>query len=363
VRADSIAKAIAGGANFDTLETKYSSDQVAHKDKGVMTFSSDQIQAENFSREFAKFILFDGKAGDKKVVKTDFGEHYIEILEQKNIQPHYKVAYYAHRIDVSNETDNNAKNNATLFAGEASSKSFDAAAERAKSNGVQKLFAPDLKSHDGEIMGLGEARSFIKKVFDADKGDIIGPELIGDKYIVAVVTEINKKGVATVAKARQYVEPVIRNKKKAAMIKAKIGTPTSLETVATMAMNTFHPRDTVKVVQVDSLRFNSRDNTPLSFEGKVVGASFFPANNGKVIPEGIEGTSGVYVVRVENVGATVVENADIKATRKSMVTQGRMSILFGAQNNPYGAYNQRNYDPAAVLKKSATIKDYRNKFY
>ena len=93
--ADSIALAIRNGSNFDTLETKFSTDVAAHRDKGVMTFSSVDIQGDNFAKEFGQFILFDGKPGDKKVVKTYFGWHYIEILNFINPEPHYKVAYMA----------------------------------------------------------------------------------------------------------------------------------------------------------------------------------------------------------------------------------------------------------------------------
>jgi hypothetical protein len=38
-----------------------------------------------------------------------------------------------------------------------------------------------------------------------------------------------------------------------------------------------------------------------------------------------------------------------------------MSILMSNQYAQYG-YGQQ-YDPAAVLRKAASIKDYRNKFY
>jgi peptidyl-prolyl cis-trans isomerase D len=362
-KADSIEKAIAGGAKFDSLEAKYSTDEAAHKDKGVMSFSSDQIQGENFAKEFGQFILFDGKPGDKKVVKTDFGYHYIEILEYKNAEPHYRIAYFAKRIDVSNETDQNANNAAMQFAGEAHDiKSFDAAVEKRRGQGVQKLFAPDIKSHAAEIVGVGEARQFIKKLFNADKGDVLGPEHIGDKYIVAVVTEINPKGVASVAKVRPYVEPVLRNKKKAAIIKKKIGNVSSLESVVTAATQQFPSKDTIRIQTADSVRFSSRDNSPLAYEGVVVGASFNPANNGKVVSQLLEGSAGVYALRVDNTSATVVDNADIKAGRKSMETQARMSILFGGQSQ-FGGFGGQSFDPAAVLRKTATIKDYRNKFY
>ena len=55
--ADSVATAIKNGANFDSLEAKYSTDKVAHKDKGVMTFDLATIQGENFAKEFGDFLL------------------------------------------------------------------------------------------------------------------------------------------------------------------------------------------------------------------------------------------------------------------------------------------------------------------
>ncbi|MBS1655687.1 MAG: SurA N-terminal domain-containing protein, partial [Bacteroidetes bacterium] len=137
--ADSIATAIKNGANFDTLETKFSTDEAAHKDKGVMTFPSSQIQSEGFAPEFGKFILFDGKPGDKKVVKTQFGWHYIEILDFIKPEPHYKVAYLGKQINASNETDNAANNMASQFSGDSRSvKSFDANAEKLKAKGYNK---------------------------------------------------------------------------------------------------------------------------------------------------------------------------------------------------------------------------------
>jgi len=82
---DSIEAAIKTGADFTTLEEKYSTDEAAKKDKGVMTFDIATIQSENFAKEFGDFLLNE-KGETKKVVKTQFGWHYIEILEKKNPQ-------------------------------------------------------------------------------------------------------------------------------------------------------------------------------------------------------------------------------------------------------------------------------------
>jgi peptidyl-prolyl cis-trans isomerase D len=123
---DSIETAIKNGANFNTLEAEYSTDKVAHKDQGVMTFDLDAIQGENFAKEFGDFLLNEN-GETKKAVHTQFGWHYIEILEKKNPQPAYKVAYLAREIVPSDETINAANAAATKLAGESrSEKDFDA---------------------------------------------------------------------------------------------------------------------------------------------------------------------------------------------------------------------------------------------
>jgi len=99
------------------------------------------------------------------------------------------------------------------------------------------------------------------------------------------------------------------------------------------------------VQMLDSVRFSSQDNRPLAVEMKVLGSAFNPANNGKLVKDVLESRYGsVYVIRVDNVSATPVENADITAQRKSLEMRGRMNILFSSQ---FGGFGQQQYDPAA----------------
>ena len=74
-------------------------------------------------KEFDDFT-FNGKKGEMKIVKTQFGYHLIEILDQKNFEPAYKVAYFSRRIEPSQETDQNASGLASQFAGENRDKAF-----------------------------------------------------------------------------------------------------------------------------------------------------------------------------------------------------------------------------------------------
>lgn len=342
-KADSVAAAIRGGANFDSLEAKYSTDQAAHQEKGVMTFSSMQIQGENFAKEFGDFILFNGKTGDKQVVKTNFGYHYIEIMEQKNVQPHHKIAYLSKPIEASDETDNAAQNAANLFAGNSrDSKSFNDNYEKTlKGKGINRLSATDIRPTDFNVNGLGTSRNFVKDIFDTDGGDVLQPHRVGDAYVVAMVTEISEEGVVGVNKARAVVEPILRNEKKAEQLKKKLGSITTLEAAAAKLGQ--------PVQTADSLRFNGNRNPALGYEGKVIGAAFNPTNKGKVVPEALAGQAGVYVIRVDNVGTTPVEAANIEEQRKALQMQARQSMQYRS--------------PLYALRKASKIKDNRANFY
>ena len=55
---------------------------------------------------------------------------------------------------------------------------------------------------------------------------------LDDKFVVAVLEEINKEGVMSAGRARPMVEFIIRNQKKAGVIAKKIGSANTLEAVA-----------------------------------------------------------------------------------------------------------------------------------
>ncbi|MGZ8557604.1 MAG: peptidylprolyl isomerase [Chitinophagaceae bacterium] len=333
---DSVRTALQTGSNFDTVVAKISEDP-GSKDKGGVY---ENVVSGGMVSEFNDFIFGNG-TGSKGVVKTEFGYHYIEILSQKGGSPAYKIAYLSLPIEASQETDANASNEATLFAGNSrDQKSFDANAEKLRAKGINKAFAQDLKPNDFQVQGMGVSRAFVKSVYEADLGDVLQPERVGENYVVAIITEVNEKGTQSVAKARPLVEPLLRNDKKAEQIIKKIGAIITPEAAATALSG--------KTIEtVDSLRMSGSQSTIVSSEPKVIGASFNPANKGKVIAQAIEGTSGVYVVRVNNVTATAVANANVAEQRKAKYQEAKAR----------GGY------PQQVLMEAADIKDNRSEIY
>ena len=191
------------------------------------------------------------------------------------------------------------------------------------------------------MQGLGISREFVKAIFDADRGDVLQPQRVGDNYIVALVTEVNEAGALSLGKARPIVEPILRNQKKAAQIKQKLGKISTLEAASTAAGQ--------PVQTADSIRFSGRTNPALGYESKVLGAVFNPNNKGKVVPDALEGQAGVYVVRVDYVGTTPLDVAGIEDQRRILQMQARQSMQYRS--------------PLLALRKAATVKDYRAKFY
>ena len=338
-RADSINKALNNGVNFDSLVLKYSDDQGSVHNGGVYDYFPQGKMVKAFN-DFA----FEGKPGERKVVKTEFGYHIIEILGQKGSQPYYKVAYFAKPIVGSEDTENTASNAAIQFAGDSrNQKEFETNYEKnLKTKGINKVIAANIEPNAFTIEGLGTSRDLVKEIFKADKGDVLQPVRVGDKYVVATVTEVNDEGVSSVESVRIRVEPILKNKKKAEIITKKIGTVSTLEAVSTKMGQ--------PVQTADSLRLNNGQNPALGFEMKVIGAAFNPANKGKVILQPIAGQSGVYVVRVDNIGATPVETANIEEQSKNLEMQMRQQLMY--RNNP-----------TEVLKKAAEVKDNRANFY
>ena len=356
---DSAIAAINAGASFVKIMKEVSMDAAANSQDslGIMRFSSQQIQqAESFDQDFGKYILFEGVKGQKKKIKTKFGYHYIEIVDQKNFEPHYKVAYFAKNIIASDETERLVLEDASKFVSESQDlKSFTA--NIAKSNGRQQKFdATNIGPNDISIQDIDQrltggsfgqtvpCRSLVREIYKADKGDVIKQERIGDvesgyKYVVAVVTDILKEGTQPAHVARPNVEKLLRDKKKAELIKQMIGKVSTLEAAAIALKDS--------IVTVDSIRING---TARITDAKVLGAIFNMSNKGKVISEPIAGREAVYVVKVEDITTTSVAVADIEMQKAQLRQRAKQMQSFYSS-------------PIKLKKDQATIKDNRRNFY
>ena len=327
--ADSISLAIRGGASFEEMVAKYS-DDAGSKTTGGKYELFPQAKMTPAFNDFS----FDNPVGAKAVVKTDFGYHYMEVLQQTPRGPAYKIAYLSKMVMPSNETINAASTAAAQFASVSKdSKSFNAAAVKLNK---QAIPASDIKANDFEIPGIGTARNIIRWVYEQDVNDVSEPFELGDNYVVALITSEEKKGLASMSAARPQVEGIIRDKKKAEKIKASIKGKT-LEAIAAGA-NSF-------VQRADSIGFGFSMITGIGNEPKLVGAAFNKSLINKV-SEPIAANAGVFSVSVNGIAAKQADQ-DPSFFKDELLERTR-GMMFRS---------------ASSFKKIAKIEDNRFKIY
>lgn len=291
-RIDSAVTAINAGANFAEMVTKYSDDAGSKNTAGEYEFTLSQ--RAQISKEFADFV-FEGKTGEKKTVKVDndayAGYHYIEIINQKDIQQAAKLAVITEALAASEATNNAAYSKASEFAGKnAKAKDFDAAV---KKDGLNKLQAQNIKVNDFVIPGIGPSREIIRWAYEATVGDVSSVFTLEDKYIVAKLGSVQSAGLMKLDESnRQMLESAVRSEMKASKIVDKYKNLKSLDALAQSAAQ--------PIQNADSFNAASAFIPSLGFEPKVVGYAF----NEKFLPNqlspGIKGQDGVYFISVVN---------------------------------------------------------------
>ncbi len=325
---DSLFAVLKTGGDFATLALAYSDDQGSKANGGEYNFSSVDM---NLDKDFANFI-FNKPTGSREVVKTAFGYHIIEVLNQRNFEEAYKVAYLSKPIVPSEETDITASSAATQFAAKAKDiKSFDEAANQMK---LIKNTADNIKELDYTAGNL-QSRSLVKWIFENETGKVSEPFDLKDQYVVAVIINEIQEGVQPAAVARVLVEPTLRNKKKAEQLAAKAGSEKNLEKLATILGGA--------AGKIDTLRFSDPFVQNLGTESKVIGAAFNKKNLSNT-SSAIDGQNGVYFIRVDQVGALPSAAVDLNGQKKAL--EGQIKQYAG-------------YSTMESLKKSTKIVDKR----
>jgi peptidyl-prolyl cis-trans isomerase D len=331
--ADSILAAVKTGADFGVLAMKYSTDPGSKVKAGDLgTFAYGQMVTEFNTYAFTKPV------GEKGKVKTQFGYHIIEVTKQGNFKPAYKIAILAKPILPSDETINAASLAATKAAANKSAKEL---ADYTAKNKLQIVELPTvLKENDFTVGQMQDARSLVKWAFEAKKGAVSDPIVIGDNFVVATVNKTFEEGTQDAATARPMAEAAVRNQKKGEIIATKMGA--TMETAATAYNKQVQMAGADSSITMGGTIINGIGNEP-----KVIGAAFNKESLIKATAP-IVGTSGVYVIKTTAVlpkAEATVEQKAAKATAKLQAIKGQGSNWFEG------------------LRKQADIKDERSKFF
>jgi len=328
-KADSLFAVIKAGGNFGALAAQFSEDEGSKQRGGEYEFSS--VDLSTLDKDFATYISNKPK-GSFDVIKTSFGYHVMQVLNQKNFEPAYKVAYLAKNIVASEETDLKASSSATQFAGNSRDvKSFEEAVVKMK---LTKEYADNIREMD---YGAGQlnSRAIVKWAFENKIGTVSEPFDLKDQYVVAVVTGEIKEGVQPPALARVSVEPILRNQKKADLLAKKAQGEKNLDKIATILGGTSG--------KVDTLKFADPFVQNVGSEIKVIGAAFNKKNL-STISDAIAGQNGVFYISVNNVSSLPSSAVDLASQKKTLESQLKQ----------YAGYSTMD-----AIRKSAKIVDKR----
>ncbi|WP_379088138.1 peptidylprolyl isomerase [Pedobacter sp. UC225_65] len=331
--ADSLKSLLQKGGNMVELAKKYSVD--GSKDQGgdLGTFGRGAMvpEFENAS--------FDGKAGDVKVVKSQFGVHVIKIVKQVGSSKVAKLAYIEKSLAPSQKTRDAAYKKASSFLSEAKGDNFAALAQK---NGYTVALADKITATQGFAPGLDNPRQLIRDAYQADKGDVL-PQIytMDNGFVVAHLTDIRPKGQLSLADVKKEIQPQVMNEVKAKMLSEKVNKAlqgsSSIDQVAQKLGKTATPAQNVV--------FANPVIPGLAQENKVIGA-IFGSQVGK-LSKAIEGDKGVYVF--------VVDGFTNPAPLDNVFKQKETMILGVAQRSLGAAFQ--------ALQDKSDIKDNRVKFY
>jgi peptidyl-prolyl cis-trans isomerase D len=320
-----LAQAQANPGNFFMLAMTNSDDSSAQQGGDLGYFAPGQMV-----KPFNDFV-FNNPIGKIGLVETEFGYHIINVTDKQDA---IKMATIAQKIAPSEQTNNKTYEQATKFEMEAATKDFTALAKQMK---LTVAPSAKLKPMDESFGTIQNQRQIVKWAFadDTNTNDVKRFEIPNVGHVIAKLKKVTPKGLMSAEEARPMVENILKNKKKAEKIKAKLN-GTSLASLASA--------NKVTVMNALDLTLGNPALPGAGFEPKVVGTAF--ASKAGQISKPIEGNSGVYVVVTKTVTkAPAIKDFKEQVTQLSAQAKGNAGRIMPA------------------LRTEADIEDNRADFY
>lgn len=319
-RADSIKTALEKGANFTQLVKQFSADSGSIAQGGVI----DWFKAGQMVQSFQDSSFF-GERGKFYLAPSQYGIHIIEILQQGSKSKVVQVQTMARTITFSPETRKTVNKQAVAFVSEnRTAEQFNAALEQ--TNNLVKRSAT-VSENQRSLAGIAESRQLIRWAHQnkGEKNTVSDIFNCGDKFVVAVVTDVHEKGMLSFDAVKEQLRPDVVKEKKAAIIKeqlAFVNLNTTIQEVATKMNAT--------VDTLPNTTFAQESSVQIGYEPQVFATASTLAEGQTSNP--IEGGNAVYVisatgVRTVDAGNVEVEKRVLKARRESVVQNVTMQLL------------------------------------
>ncbi|MBE9466941.1 MAG: SurA N-terminal domain-containing protein [Bacteroidetes bacterium] len=329
---DSLKTLIKHGKSFVDLAKKYSEDQGSADKGGDLGW----LQENSISKAFSDSCFF-AKKGDLVTVKTQYGVHLIEILDQSKKFKKVQIATLDRKIEPSSETYQQIYSLASKFAGLYNTQEkFD---EAVKNQNITKKVANNLRINDKKISGLDSPRELVKWAFKAEKGEGSPIFEFGNKFVVATLTDVREDGFASIEQVKSEIEIDVKREKKSEKLVEQINELNKKN------INELSKSLNAEIKTAKDIKFSSFGFPGLGVEPNLNATAItLPKDK---LSEPIIGNNGIYVIVVKSIKKPN-ENLDINK-EKVFLTQNLL--------------NQIEYHSYEALKENSNIKDSRSKFY
>ncbi|MFD0793160.1 SurA N-terminal domain-containing protein [Mucilaginibacter litoreus] len=332
-KADSLKKLVQGGKSFADLAKVYSVDKQSGEKGGDLGTFGRGAMVPAFED-----AVFNGKAGDLKVITSQFGVHLIQIESQKGSSKVVKVAVVDKPLTPSSDTQNGVYSKAQQFLSSLNGDNFESQAKKAN---LPIKNSDDVTAVAASIPGLENARPVVKWAFGAKKGDFSDQVFaVGDQYVVARLTSVKPEGVLPLDVVKKQIEPMVRQQVKGNQLSDKLQAAANgasgIDQVAQKAGS--------KVVPLQNIVFANPVIPGATAEYKLIGSVFGSQPNKLSKP--VIGQQGVYVYTVD-----------------SFINPAPLTNTVREKQQLSQAIAQRSAGQVLdALKDKANVKDYRAKF-
>ena len=214
--ADSIYKAIKGGAGFADLAKKYGQTGEA------VWISSAVYEGSQVSGDNLKYLSTLTALGKNELVNLQLtqGNVILQVVDKKAVKDKYKVAIIKRPVEFSKETYNKAYNDFSTFI--AANGTLEEMVANAEDAGYRLYPKDDLYSSEHGIGGLKDTKDALRWAFGAKVGEVSGLYECGDNdHLLAVaVSAIIPEGYRPFALVKSELRREVLRDKKAEKIMA-----------------------------------------------------------------------------------------------------------------------------------------------
>ena len=288
-KADSIQKALAGGADFDALAKRYG--QTGEK----VWFTGQQYEmAPSMNQDNRTFVnaLLNGEVNATQNLALTQGNIILQVLDKKAFTTKTTAAVIKKVVDFSKATRSNVYNKFSEFV--AKSSTVADLEKNAPKSGYQVQSLNDISTAEHYVGGIPGTRDALKWLFEAKQGEVSPLYECGnnDHLLVIALTAIHPQGYRSWddAQVKEILKREVIKDKKAEKLMAKLKGVNSI--AAAQAKG-------AKVSSVNQITFaapafvQATGSVEPALSGAVAGTAA-----GKFSKAPVKGNAGVYVFQV-----------------------------------------------------------------